>query len=1171
MTKLENIIPGAQVEGLTPDGASVTVEKIDFYGSDAANVLFRDGAGVVRETLVYRQNEQALKVVESAKPWTFDADGDLLRLASEAYRIQLAHLFDPFIGVETSLIRPLPHQITAVYEAMLGRQPLRFLLADDPGAGKTVMTGLLLKELILRGDLERCLIIPPGSLVEQWQDELDQKFGLSFDILSKESFETARTGNPFEERSFCIARLDQLSRNEEYQAKLLSAPEWDLVVVDEAHKMSATYFGNDLKRTKRFDLGRKVGGHTRNLLLLTATPHNGKEEDFQLFLSLLDSDRFEGKHRDNVHKSEPSDLMRRLVKEELLTFEGKPLFPERKAYTVSYDLSLPEARLYNAVTEYVRDEMNRAERFAEEDGQRRVNVGFALTILQRRLASSPRAIHRSLERRLYNLRDRLDEEKSFAGNGHIPRIAGLSRNSQDWDEDLYDFPEEEATAIEEAIVDSSTAAETIQELEIEITTLEKLEAQARSVANLDTDAKWVQLREILENEYMRDSQGNRRKLLIFTEARDTLEYLQERISAYLGRSEEVEVIHGGVPREKRRSVVQAFNQDKDLKILLANDAAGEGVNLQRAHLMVNYDLPWNPNRLEQRFGRIHRIGQTEVCHCWNLVAHETREGAVFERLLEKLEVEREALGGRVYDVLGKLFREHPLKQLLIEAVRYGDDPATKAKLDQAVDNSINQQQLLECFEEKALVRNVMDARAVSKIREQMEIAKIRRLHPHFVQSFFLEAFRQLGGEIVEAGGGKEPDRFEITRVPASLRDYDRLRGRGSRISRKYERITFHKDAIDGAPTAEFVYPGHPLMDAVSALVLEKWLPLMRQGAILVDEQDHGEEPRFLFYLENSVQDGRKDKHGNHRVISHRMQFVEVGADGQLQDAGNAPYLDYRSVSAAEREALSDMLNQDWLKADWEREVLSFAIREIVPNHVEEVKSERLHLLDKTEHEVSARLAKEINHWDARAEDLRLKELAGKKTRLSASNARARAAELEERLDRRKRELELQRAISGQPPRVRGGVMVLPGGLIQRLEGKPPESAVDAEARRAVELAAMQAVERAERALGRIPEDVSLQKGLGYDIRSKDPATGDVFFLEVKGRAAGKNEVTLTRSELFASRNHPECWRLALVFVEDGQPSLPRYLSGHSFAEPDFGETSRTFKLTPLLERAGNPC
>jgi len=1168
MAKLEQLIPGNKVNGLTPDGSSAIVEKIDFYGTDAAQVIYRDGAGIVREKLLYRADEANLNIVEAAMPWSFDADGDLLRLASEAYRIRLAHIFDPFVAIETSLIRPLPHQITAVYGEMLNRHPLRFLLADDPGAGKTIMAGLLFKELMLRGDLERCLIIPPGSLVEQWQDELDQKFGLHFDILTRDSFEAARTGNPFEEKNFCIARLDQLSRNEEYQEKLLKAPEWDLIVVDEAHKMSASWFGNELKRTARYRLGMKIGSHTRHLLLMTATPHNGHEADFQAFLALIDTDRFEGKFNEGVHTSDPSDMMRRLVKEELLTFEGKPLFPERRAYTVAYDLSDEEAALYNAVTEYVRDEMNRAERFADEDNQRRVNVGFALTILQRRLASSPRAIHRSLERRLQKLQERLAEEKLLAHGEKLAKKPAIPKITPDWLDDLEDAPEEEVTETEDVILDQATAAATIQELEIEIETLVHLEQQARWVMQSETDTKWTELRTILDHELMVDQEGNRRKLLIFTEARDTLEYLQERIASYLGQSEAVAVIHGGVKREWRRNIIKAFNQDKNLKVLVANDAAGEGVNLQRSHLMVNYDLPWNPNRLEQRFGRIHRIGQTEVCHCWNLIAHETREGAVYTRLLEKLETERKALGGKVYDVLGKLFEKDPLRDLLVSAIRYGDDPEVKAKLDQVIDGAVDRQHVLKLLEDRALVQNSLTPEQVNAVREEMERARTRRLHPHFVQSFFLEAFKRLGGQIA----ARESDRFEILRVPPAVRDRDRLIGTGAAVRKTYERITFHKDRVDQTPAAEFVYPGHPLMDSVTDLILEQYKPLLRRGAILVDDNDDGDQPRLLFFLEQSIQDGRVDRHGNSRVISRAMHFVEANHEGELSVAGAAPYLDYRAIHDDELELVSDVFESDWLKREWEKRILAYAIAESVPAHLENVKAQKLPLLQKTEEEITARLRKEINLWDARAEDLRLKEQAGKKTKLSARNAEQRAEDLLERLERRRKELDVQRMIAGQPPQVKGGILIIPRGMIAKASGDETDQqqSLDAAARKAVELAAMNAVFAAERKLGRKPRDVSAQRGIGYDIESRNPDTGDLFFIEVKGKGAGKNEVTLTRTELFASRNHPERWRLALVVVDGENVTEPRYLIGHTFAEPDFAESQRTYKFDRLLADASKP-
>src|SRR5213076_2990358 len=285
----------------------------------------------------------SLRVVEAGRRWAFNASGEDFLLASEAQRLRLAYLFDPMIAVTSSAVRPLPHQIRAVYGDMLPRQPLRFLLADDPGAGKTIMAGLLIKELIVRGDLQRCLVVCPGSLAEQWQDELYRRFQLPFEILTNDKLEAARTGNWFQETNLVIARLDKLSRNEAVQQKL-QAPDgrWDLVVCDEAHKMSATVFGGEIKYTKRYRLGQFLSTLTRHFLLMTATPHNGKEADFQLFMALLDGDRFEGRFRDGVHTADVSDLMRRMVKENLLKFDATPLFPERCANTLPYKLSTAE-------------------------------------------------------------------------------------------------------------------------------------------------------------------------------------------------------------------------------------------------------------------------------------------------------------------------------------------------------------------------------------------------------------------------------------------------------------------------------------------------------------------------------------------------------------------------------------------------------------------------------------------------------------------------------------------------------------------------------------------------------------------------------------------------------------------------------------------------------------
>ncbi|HEX9594469.1 MAG TPA: helicase-related protein, partial [bacterium] len=783
MARLEDLQPHAAVRGILPD-ALITVVNVQWFGSEALELTYKDPMGKVANALLYRHDEGRIEIVEQGRPWSFDGDGVLFRLVAEAHRIRLAHLFDPVLAVHTSLVDPLPHQITAVYEAMLPRQPLRFLLADDPGAGKTIMAGLLIKELITRGDLKRCLIVCPGSLAEQWQDKLSRRFHLPFEILANDKLDAARTGNWFVENDLAIARLDKLSRNEEMQQKL-SAPHcrYDLIVCDEAHKLSATFFGGEVKYTKRYRLGQLLSGLTRHFLLMTATPHNGKEEDFQLFLALLDGDRFEGKFRDGAHQVEVSDLMRRMVKESLLKFDGRPLFPERIAYTVPYRLSDAEVRLYQQVTEYVREEFNRAE--ALQNDKRAGTVGFALTILQRRLASSPEAIYQSLRRRRERLEKRLRELELLQRGAAAMQVAmaGRSLDAEDL-EDLDEAPENEVEAAEEEVLDQATAAATVAELKIEIATLAQLEALAAEVRRSGQDTKWRELSHLLGEIFTPSGLSGRvaeptvpygagpipkpvpsprQKLVLFTEHRDTLAYLERQIGSLLGRPQALVLIHGGMGRAERRKAQESFLHDPEVQVLLATDAAGEGINLQRAHLMVNYDLPWNPNRLEQRFGRIHRIGQTEVCHLWNLVAEETREGDVYRRLLEKLEEARQALGGQVFDVLGKLqFEGRPLRDLLIEAIRYGDQPEVRARLTRAIEHGVDRPHLQGLIEDRALAHDAMDSTRVARIREEMERAEARRLQPHYIESFFLAAFKRLGGTARQ----REARRYEITHVPA---------------------------------------------------------------------------------------------------------------------------------------------------------------------------------------------------------------------------------------------------------------------------------------------------------------------------------------------------------------------------------------------------------------------
>lgn len=1164
MPRLEEIAVGSQVKGIAT-GEPVTVIAVQWYGNAAVEITFKNSKGQLASQIVYREDESQLEILGDHLPWSFDADADQMRLVSEAYRINLAHIFDPYLAVHTSSIEPLPHQISAVYQEMLPRLPLRYILADDPGAGKTIMTGLFIKELIVRGDLKRCLIVTPGNLSEQWQDELYRKFHLRFEILTNDRIESAVSGNIFTEMPFCIARLDKLARNETLQEKL-KVTDWDLIVCDEAHKMSATVWGGEIKYTKRFNLGRLLSEITRNFLLLTATPHNGKSEDFQLFLSLIDPDRFEGAARSSNHAVDVSDVMRRLVKEELLKFDGTPLFPERRAYTVNYDLSPREAQLYNEVTDYVREEFNRADKLNNE---RKTTVGFALTILQRRLASSPEAIYQSLRRRRERLEHILAEEKMGRRGEEYSKKFALPTDD-DFDEDDYTAAELEDA--EENVADRASAANTISEMEAEIHTLKRLEQMANAVRASGEDRKWDELSRLLQDEKnMFSPEGQREKLIIFTEHRDTLRYLSDKIRNLFGSDESVVTIHGGMLRDERRKVEELFKQDKNVRILIATDAAGEGINLQRAHLMVNYDLPWNPNRLEQRFGRIHRIGQTEVCHLWNLVSKETREGMVFQRLFEKLEEEREALGGKVFDILGKMtFDNRHLRDLLIEAVRYGNDPEVRARLWQVVDNSMDRQKLQELLEKRALTEDTMDIHRIMAIREDMERIEAHKLQPHFIEAFFVEAFRSVGGQIRP----RESGRYEVTSVPFAVRNRDMQIGFGEPVLQRYERVCFDKSGcnLPGLPPAELICPGHPLLEATIDLVRERNADLLKQGAVFVDDSDDSDQARLLFYIEDCIQDGVILNDGAKRVISKQVHFVELLADGSARHAGYAPYLDYRAATEPEQTAIRSYMNtQAWLTSGVEDRTRGYAIAQIIPQHFAQVRQHKQQMLDKITKAVKERLTAEIQYWDFRAADLKQKEAAGKvNARLNSQMAARRAEDLAARMQKRLDELDKERMISPAPPIVTGGALIIPRGLLSRLMNVPAANPFGGTDKKAVELAAMKAVLAIEQQLGYQPKDVSADK-VGYDIESVIPPqlrTGEntLRFIEVKGRTKGATTVTVSKNEILTGLNKPEEFILAVVEV-DGPTTHTVYLK-HPFRNaPDFTATSVNFDLMDLIRSA----
>ena len=1181
MVRLGDLREGLRVAGLDPDGPA-EIEKVEpaapgmvtADGDEPLRVIYKTPSGRLTETILDHAHD--LSIVEE-EGWTFDGDPQHFLLAAEALRIQRAHLFDPFQATRASDIEPLPHQVDAVYNDMLPRQPLRFLLADDPGAGKTIMAGLLMKELILRGDMDRCLVVVPGSLSLQWQDELLHKFGLEFELFDRSMVDHSPSANPLNRHPLLIARLDMLARNEELQ-NLFDDSEWDLLVVDEAHKMSAQARGHEPKKTARYRLGERLGPVTRNLLLMTATPHNGHEGDFRLFMALLDSDRFAGQWQKGNHNGDrPDDLMRRMIKEDMKRLDGTPLFPERRADSAKYRLTETEMQLYDAVTQYVRDGMNRAERLqAEIDGRHYNAVGFALTLLQRRLASSPLAVLRSIRRRRRRLTDRLEQVSASAGFPDEDPNEGLSTYGMgNMDADLDDFMEyvdEELDSSErerfetEAFLDEASFAQTVEELRLEIDELEDLEQQAKQVHESGIDRKWEQLAQMLQvDEAMRDPNSNQlKKLIVFTEHRDTLDYLVHKLSLLLGKQGEVVHIHGGIPMEERRQIQDQFTHDPEVVVLVATDAAGEGINLQCAHLMVNYDLPWNPNRIEQRFGRIHRIGQTEVCRMWNMVALGTREGDVFNQLFDKLEKQRKALGGKVFDVLGEAFADTPLRDLIIRAITV-ENPHLEQKRQETKIDDVVMKQTREIIERQSLLQDsALGEAACEKLRDQMDRAAGYRLQPSYIRRFFLKAFKDLHGDVVECEG----QRFKVNRVPPLIVKRGQY-GHGQ-VQKRYQRICFdrHEITVPGKPPAALLAPGHPLLDAVIDGVNDRYGSLLQKGTALIDPNDYGTEPRVLVFLEHEIRDAAITPAGLPRVISRRFEYVEVTHGGESTDAGRHPYLDCRAPEPEEQELLAELVQREiregWLTQDVIDAAMNYALQHNAFAHLEEVRKRVETQVTRTRVEVIYRQRNEASYQSQQEEYFLKKGYRG-----LAAQARGRKEEAKERLRRRLKELDYQKKLSLGAPRELGAVLVVPTGLLTRLKGEdPPERAQDTQR---IERLAIKAVLEAEREMNRIPQEMP-HNNKGYDIETR-AGNDPLLFIEVKGRAVGAKHFGITASEVLFALNTAKQHILALVEVSEDDTTTVRYLRDpftHRLAEPGFGEHRRELRWKDYWDLAEAP-
>ncbi len=1032
------------------------------------------------ERLLSPNQVRSLQVIPAEAP--FDGDALRFRLGIEAARLGLACEYDPYFALSIARVDPLPHQLEAIYHYILPLPRIRFLLADDAGAGKTIMAGLLLKELKLRGLVTRTLIVTPANLAFQWQREMRDRFRERFDIIRGVDLRSAYGVNPWQDRPQVITSMDWAKREEVLES--LGRTTWDLVIVDEAHRMSAS---DPEHKTERYRLGELLSQKTHHLLLLTGTPHKGDPVNFCLFLQLLDRDVYgdvRSLQEAIAHNHAPFYLRR--TKEALVTFPDpdtgavRKLFTNREVRTVRFELDGQEFAFYEALTRYVQDQSIRA---AADPSARGRALGFTMAMYQRRFASSIHAVRRSLERRLQKLEEHLRRPRA-----ETP--VDLSRL-----EEIDELPEDEVARMEEEIEQASLPSER-QEAQREMEELRALVQKARALEERQMSSKLAKLREVLTDQNIFGDP--RTKLLVFTEFKETLDYLVVTLRAW---GLQVTQIHGGMKIGDRDTPGTRLYAEREFReeaqVLVATEAAGEGINLQFCWLMVNFDIPWNPMRLEQRIGRIHRYGQERDCLIFNFVAANTREGQVLERLLERLrEIRRELGSDQVFDVVGEIVPANYLERLFREL--YAGRITQQAMLDRLVRDFDRErfaricQSTLEGLAKKEL--------NLAAILGRTAEAKERRLVPEVVEEFFLQAAPVAGIPTPRGRNGV----YTVGRIPGHLLPVgERLEPRFGPLGREYRRITFDRRHLAEDPTLEWVTPGHPLFEAVREEVWEKVQRDLRRGAVFYD-LNRGAPARLEVYSA-AVADGR----GN---TLHRQLFVvEIAASGEMHLRQPTVFLDL--IPAKAGIAMNPPIPLD------REEVERFLLEKGLEPFLQKVRQERQKELDTISRHVELSLLTLIDRQQRQVMELLGRKEQGEEVALALGEAERRLDELNARLERRRQEIQRERQLAIADLAHIGSALVLPH----------PEQEEFAPLVRdeEVERIAMEEAMRYERERGWMPEDVSAEDR-GFDILSRHPASGSVRFIEVKGRA-GVGPVVLTRNEYkTAERLRVDYW-LYVVF------------------------------------------
>lgn len=1078
----------------------------------------------------------------------------------EAHRIRLAYQFDPHLAVSVSQVDPLPHQIEAVYHYVLNSPRIRFLIADDPGAGKTIMAGLILKELEYRRLVRRVLIVAPGHLKYQWQREMKERFGETFTLVDRPVMNSSWGANIWEERDRCITSLDFV-KQDDVQATLRGT-QWDLVIVDEAHKMSAYSYpagstrnnsGRDrtkVDKTKRYLAGEVLSRHTEHMLFLTATPHRGDEEGFRLFLDLLRPGFFAQTEllKESVEHKDNPVFVRRL-KEDMRTFDGRPIFPPRHVNRVPFRLSPDEVALYNGVTRYVQEYYDKA--------KENRSISFALMILQRRLTSSTYAIYRSLQRRRGRLEELLKLPERIRQDDDYLRVNNLT------EEDLEEMADDERADIEQRL-EHLTIAKNIEDVRAEVVELDRLISQAEQVRKQEIESKLVGLRDgVLQN------LGDH-KLLIFTEFRDTLDYLagDGRDGRPLGKLREwgyeVVTIHGQLNMEARIAAEHEFRDRA--QIMVATEAAGEGINLQFCSLMVNYDIPWNPNRLEQRMGRIHRYGQQLEVYIWNLITQDTREGQILDRLFEKLKAMREALGSdRVFDIIGEMIPGASLEDLLKDAIFNQRRMEEIEQVIERVDAATVQRTLERVFLTSLATRHI----DTSSIVRDTLLADENRLVPEYVEDYFLRAFRRLGGSYERRG-----DTIAVPLVPFDLRrwgDDTRFKTLYGVLFREYRRITFDKRYVRQHPEATFVAPGHPLLEAVNEQILSTFNGSSDSYALFGDPE--GQRQGVFWFVEGLVTDGAGAPAGK------RVFALYQTADGAVQSVNPAILWDHEPLSStsdpspSEPSASDPPPSEEGAGGGWNlaipdsltdllqhRDAIEdYVVTEILLPFREEIAGRREREAQIKEKYGLRSLDYLIQESNQKILDYQMRQDKGEVVDLPLLNEQRNLEQLAQRRADLEREIGLERNLTVGEPRILGAAVVIPLAAPSRTGQLPPladvgeehvahEVAVesngagmrgDAE----IEAVGMRVAMQHERDNHWTPEDIAGENH-GFDIRStryEDGVFADIRYIEVKARSQS-GAIRLTANEWKKARRFGEKYWLYVVTEAGSAPCLHRILN-----------------------------